>query len=123
MEVAAIRGNTGRVQSSGTIERGERRFIILVEGEQVGASDALDGAAHRLTREIGNRLDRSLPWGLVVSCQLNGLAVAFGNQAAGGSGGGSLHPCAAEMLAGKSFDDIGEALRAAADLIRTCCRQ
>lgn len=111
----------GRV-ASGEILSVAKKYVVVVNGTAVGgAVGTSQAAAERLIHALADRLPRRpKSWGASVNCAGEGLGVAFGNLS-GGGGGGRLHPCAAQVLRGRKFEALEEALKASAQIIGKCC--
>lgn len=121
MQVASMSANGDGVTAAGEIGRQANRYVVTVQGEQLGPAGSIQAAAERLANGIRARLPRNPgSWGVQASCAREGLSIAVGNLA-GGGGGGGLHPCAARVLGGRRLESLHEGLSAFAQVIGHCC--
>ena len=105
MQVASMSANGDGATAAGEIIRQGNRYVVTVQGEQLGPTGSIQAAAERLAHGIQARLPRNpASWGVQASCAKEGLSIAVGNLA-GGGGGGGLHPCAARVLGGESLHE------------------
>jgi hypothetical protein len=107
--------------AAGEITRQGNRYVVQVQGEQLGPAGSIQGAAERLAHGIEARLPRHpVSWGAQASCAKESVTVVVGNLG-GRGGGGGLHPCAADVLRGRQLESLEEALSAFAQVIGHCC--
>lgn len=121
MQVGSMSANGDGATAGGEITRQGNRYVVTVQGEQLGPAGSLQAAAERLAHGIRGRLPRHpSSWGVRASCPKEGLSIVAGNLA-GGGGGGGLPPCAARVLKDRRLGSLQEALSAFAQVIGHCC--
>ena len=122
--VATEEANANGVAASGQVRRDGSRYLVVVDGQIVGAAGSLAGAAHRLAEQLRSRLPRPpRSWGLEVHCLTTPVGLVYGNRRSGGAGGGPVDGCLARAIVEyrRGEDNLERALESAARLLTNCC--
>lgn len=125
MMIATMRANGDGRASSGEVQRTERGYGVIIDGQRLDEHSSREAAFVHLGQGIRKRLPKNpADWGVHIHCNTRPFDIAYGNLRGGGgpSGGASPDPCVEEVRRDFRGNTLAAAIAHAVNALQQCCR-